>query len=285
LLLSNKATMSIFGTLPDVTKLSGRVLRVMGGNPGKLTLQGSNTYLVGTGEGRLLIDTGVGNPRWLNTLKKVLQDEKAQVTTALITHWHADHVGGIDDLHSLCPNARIYKNNPGHGQENITDGQEFTVEGATLTAHHTPGHTFDHMCFFFLEEAALFTGDNVLGHGTSVFENLATYMSSLRKMEKIPGLTGRGYPGHGEVLGDAKSAVNDYIAHRIARERHVLTVLKEGHPLGGDGAMTAMEIVELVYKEVSRDLWPAAESGVVQILCKLEEDGRVVREGDSWVLR
>lgn len=158
------------------------------------------------------------------------------------------------------------------------------MEGATLTAHHTPGHTVDHMCFFLTEESALFTGDNVLGHGTSVFEDMAVYLASLRKMERIPGLSGRGYPGHGEVLGDAKEAVNSYIAHRMARERQVLKVLREGHPLGGDDAMVAMEIVQVIYKGVPRDLWPAAEKGVVQILDKLEGDGKVVKEGDRWVL-
>lgn len=268
----------------------------------KFTLQGSNTYLVGTGEKRILIDTGThllplwlsclltsprnsaaGNPHWLNTLKKVLHAENAQVSTALITHWHHDHVGGVDLLRSISPNTVFYKNDPCQGQDNIADGQAFTVKGATLTAYHTPGHTVDHMCFFFHEESALFTGDNVLGHGTSVFEDLATYMSSLRKMNRIPGLTGQGYPGHGEVLEDVKFTVNAYIAHREVRERQVLTVLKEGYQLHDDGGMTAMKIVEVIYKDVSRELWPAAEKGVLQILAKLEAEKKVMRKGDRWL--
>lgn len=139
------------------------------------------------------------------------------------------------------------------------------------------------MCFFFLEESALFTGDNVLGHGTSVFEDLATYVSSLRKMEKIPGLTGQGYPGHGEVLEDAKTAVKTYIAHREARERQVLAVLKERYQLDDDNGMTAVEIVEVIYKGVPRELWSAAEKGVLQILAKLEAEKKVMRKGDRWL--
>lgn len=227
----------------------------------------------------------MGNEHWIKTLKKVLADEKTEVSTALVTHWHDDHVGGIADLKKISPGTTVYKNRPSAGQEDITDGQVFSVEGATITAHHTPGHTVDHMCFFLSEESALFTGDNVLGHGTTVFDDLAVYLASLEKMELMPGLSGRGYPGHGEVLANAKDAVNGYIAHRMARERQVLAVMKSGHPLGGDDAMTAMEIVQLIYKDVPRALWPAAEMGVVQILAKLEVERKVVKEEGGWVLR
>ncbi|RPB29457.1 metallo-beta-lactamase superfamily protein [Terfezia boudieri ATCC MYA-4762] len=276
--------MSVFGTLPDTKRLSKRVIRIMGGNPGKFTLQGSNTYLIGTGDKRILIDTGAGHEHWIKTLEKVLADEKAEVSTALVTHWHYDHVGGIADLKKISPGTVVYKNRPSGGQEDITDRQVFSVEGASLTAYYTPGHTVDHMCFFLSEESALFTGDNVLGHGTSVFEDLATYLSSLEKMKEIPALSGRGYPGHGEVLDDAKDAVDGYIAHRMARERQVLMVMKEGHPLGGDEVMTAMEMVRLIYKEIPRELWSTAEMGVVQILEKLEGEKKVLREGEGWVL-
>ncbi|KAF8424064.1 beta-lactamase-like protein [Tirmania nivea] len=276
--------MSIFGTLPDIQRLSDRVIRIMGGNPGKFTLQGSNTYLVGTGDKRILIDTGAGAEHWIRALKKALADEKAEVSTALVTHWHHDHVRGIPDLKKISPGTVVYKNQPSAGQEDIVDGQVFSVEGATITAHYTPGHTVDHMCFFLSEESALFTGDNVLGHGTTVFEELASYMSSLRRMREIPGLSGRGYPGHGDVLADVKDVMKGYIEHRMARERQVLMVMKEGHPLGGDDAMTAMEIVQVIYKGVPRELWPAAAMGMVLILEKLEKERRVVREGERWVL-
>jgi ribonuclease/clavin/mitogillin len=90
----------------------------------------------------------------------VLSDENATVHQALITHWHHDHVGGIPDLLRLCPEVTIYKHQPGEGQVDIQDGQVFQVEGATLRAAHTPGHTVDHMVFVFEEENAIFTGDS-----------------------------------------------------------------------------------------------------------------------------
>ena len=93
----------------------------------------------------------------------MLSSEKATVHQALLTHWHGDHVGGINDLLRLCPQARVYKHQPNEeGQEDITDGQVFSVEGATLKAFFAPGHTEDHMAFVLEEEDAIFTGDSEL---------------------------------------------------------------------------------------------------------------------------
>lgn len=80
----------------------------------------------------------------------------------LLTHWHGDHVGGVSDLKGLCPQAIVHKHDPEDGQEDIYDGQVFCVEGATLKACHTPGHTYDHMAFIIEEEDALITGDSGL---------------------------------------------------------------------------------------------------------------------------
>jgi glyoxylase-like metal-dependent hydrolase (beta-lactamase superfamily II) len=90
----------------------------------------------------------------------VLQEEKATVHQAILTHWHGDHVNGIPDLQKLCPKAQIFKHQPEPTQNDIHDGQIFAVEGATLTAFHTPGHTVDHMVFLLEEENAMFTGDS-----------------------------------------------------------------------------------------------------------------------------
>lgn len=63
-----------------------------------------------------------------------------------------------------------------------------------MRAFHCPGHTADHMVFVLEEESAMFTGDNVLGHGTAVFENLTVYLDSLSRMREQ--FRGRAYPGH-----------------------------------------------------------------------------------------
>ncbi|EEA23878.1 hypothetical protein EYB25_004984 [Talaromyces marneffei] len=280
--------------LPEVERLSTTVIRILAGNPGKFTLQGTNTYLVGRGPRRLLIDTGEGRPRWATLLQSVLEEENAVVHETLLTHWHHDHVNGVPDVLKICPQATVYKHQPKDGQTNIQDGQVFKVDGATLRAFHTPGHTEDHMSFIFEEEDAIFTGDNVLGHGTAVFEELGTYLTSLKKMKDS--VSGRAYPGHGAIINESSAKIGDYITHRQQRENEVLRVLKFGK-LDIDAAAeasperllswTPLQLVKVIYKNVPESLHLPASHGVTQVLNKLEAEGKVEHDRDSgeWQLR
>jgi glyoxylase-like metal-dependent hydrolase (beta-lactamase superfamily II) len=189
-----------------------------------------------------------------------------------------------------------------------------TSECLTLQVLHTPGHTSDHIAILITsspadssEVGSIFTGDAVLGHGTAVFEDLGLYMKSLKKMKqaiqtistgqsKIVGENdSRGakrgkvtaFPGHGALIVDAKNKIEEYIAHRAMREREVLNVMGGSTPaqpeeskLKGEG-WKAMEIVKLVYQHVPESLHIAAQGGVMQVLGKLEGEGRVERVGDD----
>ncbi|KIW43454.1 uncharacterized protein PV06_04555 [Exophiala oligosperma] len=244
--------------LPDWEQVSTNIIRILGGNPSKFTLQGTNTYLLGRGASRLLIDTGQGEKRWLDTLSSVLHKQNATVQKCLLTHWHHDHVGGVKDLRSLpsSSEAEIYKNTPTLNPDNlldpskvhdITNGQRFstsTPDGTfEVEAVHTPGHAKDHMCFLVTsspdpnEIGALFTADNVLGHGTAVFEDLGQYLDSLNLMKRrVLELSSssaetekkKAYPGHGAVIEDATGKIDEYIAHRRMREDEALNVLRYG---------------------------------------------------------
>lgn len=268
--------------LPEVERLSPACIRILGGNPSKFTLQGTNTYLVGTGPNRLLIDTGEGKPSWIDALKRTLDEEKATIESALITHWHPDHTGGIGQLLEHSPKTAVYKYKPSDGQLAISEGQKFEVEGATLTAFHTPGHTDDHIVFVIQEEDALFTGDNVLGQGTAVFEDLGTYLKSIAKMEKL--VSGRGYPGHGPVLPQASRTIAEYISHRRQREQQVLEVLQTLTSAGDYDTWTPMGLVKIIYRDVPESLHVPAANGVVQILRKLRDEGKVkeLEDEDHW---
>lgn len=241
-------------------------------------LQGTNTYLLGTGRERLLIDTAQGVPVWIESLKSVLEKENAVVEKALITHFHHDHVGGISDLRKLSPDTVIYKNSPEDNQDKgINDGDEFSVEGATLKAVYTPGHAHDHMCFLLEEENAIFTGDNVLGHGTTVFTDLKEYMDSLQKMLDLK--PAHAYPAHGQLIEEAQKKLQEYIMHRQMRESQIMRQLQavRGEKDGDQAAVTSMELVKGIYVDVDPGLHVAAEGGVVQVLDKLEKEGRVGR--------
>lgn len=215
--------------------------------------------------------------------------ERATVHEIILTHRHHDHVGGIRDLLDICPDAKVYKNDPEGGQIDIQDGRMFRTEGASLRAFHCPGHTSDHMALVLEEEDAMFTGDNVLGHGTAVFEDLPTYLASLDQMQRQ--FSGRAYPGHGAVVADGRGKIAEYIRHRQQREDEVMQVLKTGRtttttttigaPAGSsddDGtaaAWTPIEIVKVIYRDVPENLHEPAERGLLQVLRKLERDGKV----------
>ncbi|KAM7194537.1 Beta-lactamase-like protein [Naviculisporaceae sp. PSN 640] len=205
---------------------SRRVVRFLGGNPGHMQLQGTNTYLVGTGRSRILIDTGEGRPSWIMNLTSYLDDHDISISHVLLTHWHGDHTGGLDDLILHDVSIQVHKNKPDKGQRPLQHGQVFTTDGATLRVVLTPGHSKDHACFVLEEENALFTGDAVLGHGYSVAEDLGAYMTSLDVMRRL-GCTGPGYPGHGDVIRNLPRVLDMYIAQRDARERQICSVLAQ----------------------------------------------------------
>lgn len=179
--------------IPAVEELSKRVIRVLGQNPGSFTLQGTNTYLVGTGEFRVLIDTGDGNLAYHRLLKSTLREQEATLSDIIITHEHQDHVGGISRLRLAFPDVRIWKRPKWAGEKDpsgrkydcvLENGTVIAVSGATLRAVLTPGHTVDHVALVLQEEGAIFTGDCVLGSGTAVFENLHDYVGSLRILQR-----------------------------------------------------------------------------------------------------
>ncbi|EEY21331.1 conserved hypothetical protein [Verticillium alfalfae VaMs.102] len=284
---SRKGMATQLAALPAIERLSPACIRILGGNPGKFTLQGTNTYLLGTGRHRILIDTGEGKPAWAESVKSALEEEKASIETVLVSHWHHDHTGGLADILSICPEAQVYKNEPEDGQRNIADGQTFGVSGASLTAVHSPGHTTDHVTFVFHEEDAMFTADNVLGHGTAVFENLGVYVDSLERMRHM--FKGRVYPGHGPVVSEGPAKIIEYIRHRQERENQVLRMLRTSHERAGVGSQsddwTVMELVKVIYKDVPEALHVPASGGVLQILRKLEAEGQVAQTPDAerWI--
>ncbi|KUI52521.1 Beta-lactamase-like protein 2 [Cytospora mali] len=268
--------------LPEVERLSPICIRILGGNPGKFTLQGTNTYILGSGRRRLLIDTGEGKPSWIAAVKQTLADENAVVSEALISHWHGDHQGGIKDLLALSPETKIYKYQPDNGQLGITDGQKFEVEGATLTAVHTPGHTVDHMVFVLDQGDAMFTADNVLGQGTAVFEDLATYLASLQKMKTL--FKAKAYPGHGPVIDNGPAKIEEYITHRQQREDQITQTLNSVNEETGTAVWEPIQLVKVIYHDVPESLHLPAQGGVIQVLQKLEKEGKASREGNRWTL-
>jgi ribonuclease/clavin/mitogillin len=288
-LIISRKTSNMASSLPDlppITRLSPSIVRITGGNPSKFTLQGTNTYLVGTGPKRILIDTGEGKPVWAERLHQVLQDEKASIGTVLLTHWHHDHVGGVAQVRELEPDVQVRKYVSPSGQGDaawgpIADEEVIECEGASLKAVYSPGHTDDHVGFVLQGDGALFAGDNVLGHGTAVFEDLAEYMASLKKMAGA--VDGRLYPAHGDWVEDGKAKVREYIEHRQQREREAIEVLGRARD-DGEQSWGSMELVKVIYSAYPEALHLPAEGSLKHVLRKLQGEGKVKEQQGRWLL-
>ena len=245
----------------------------------QFTLQGTNTYILGTSDERIIIDTSGGEPGWAKLIASTLKLMDISLSHVLLTHWHGDHTGGVPDLLRLYPHLEnsIYKNEPDKGQQNITDGQIFQVKGATVRALHVPGHSDDHMCFILEEEQAMFTGDNILGHGTSAVEDLGTFMASMQKMQAQN--CGIGYSAHGVTITNLPAKIAGELGQKLRRERQVMQALGRIRSRGEKSA-TVKDIVTEIYGEMldeeTRTL--ALEPFIGEVLRKLAGDSKIAFE-------
>ncbi|MFI5315876.1 MAG: MBL fold metallo-hydrolase [Myxococcota bacterium] len=271
--------------LPDIERWSANVVVVRGQNPGPFTGPGTNTYLVGHGKRPFLLDTGAGVPAYLPLLEKALADEHASGGPGdlLITHVHGDHIGGAPGVLERFGARKVAKHPwPGRDERYELDlvpiqaGDVFRADGVTLRAIHTPGHAQDHICFYLEEERALFTGDVVLGAGTTVIPldggDMADYLASLERMLELE--LERIYPGHGPLIADPRAKLTEYLEHRRERERQIVAAVRSG-------ASTVAGMVERIYVDTPRALWPAAGQSVLSHLLKLERERRAQRSRDA----
>ncbi len=248
------------------------VRRILAPNPSLMTGRGTNSYLFGNGE-VAVVDPGPDLPEHVEALIEASR-ELGTLTTALVTHWHSDHLPA-----ALTLKRRLGVRLAGHASLPgvnlaLEDGARCAIGGVVVRAVATPGHTADHQCYLLEADQVLFSGDHIAGEGTVVINppdgNMAAYLDSLRVVLALnPRLI---LPGHGPPIEQPTEKLIEYLEHRLARERQVLTLL-------ADRPRTVADLVAAIYREVPPALHPVAARSVLAHLLKLEAEGRARPSG------
>jgi glyoxylase-like metal-dependent hydrolase (beta-lactamase superfamily II) len=236
-----------------------RATCVLAPNPSPMTLDGTNTWIVAEpgAENVVVIDPGPLDEGHLHRVLTAVGDRR--VRAILLTHGHSDHSAGAARFAELSGTGIVRAADPAHrlGSEGLANGDVIDAGGCELRVIAAPGHSADSVCLLLTADGALLTGDTVLGRGTTVIAgdgNLGDYLRTLDRLQAVADVRVL-LPGHGPVLTDPAATLSYYIAHRAERLDQVRAALAAG-------AKTPAEIVAVIYTDVDKSLWPAAEWSV-----------------------
>jgi glyoxylase-like metal-dependent hydrolase (beta-lactamase superfamily II) len=255
------------------------VSRIVAGNPGPMTYYGTNTYLIETSEGTVVLDPGPEGHS--EHVQAILRATGGNVALILVSHTHHDHVGAIAELQDAtgAPTVgfRISGLDSFDADIKLADGD--TIAG--MLALHTPGHALDHLCYALTAKdgtAVLFSADHVMSWSTSVVSppggDMSDYFNSLRIL--LDRQDDVFLPGHGPRLPNPRELVREMLHHRQVREQAIQ------QKLVADGAADTFTLMNTIYSQVHPRLRRAAERNVLAHLMKLEAEGKVMRDGDKW---
>ena len=233
------------------------VVRVRAPNPSPLTLDGTNTYVVGG----WVVDPG---PAAKAHLDSVMTAAGGQIECVVLTHSHLDHSEGAEPLAARAGGVPVVL--PDEGQE-----------VGPFRALATPGHARDHVCL--LRDRLCFCGDTVMGEGSVFIDphegSLAAYLDSLARLERLD--LEVLCPGHGPYVRKPRCKIREYIDHRMERERLLLGALS-------DGARGEDELLDRAWADAPAALRPAAALTLRAHLAKLAAEGRVPPDLDDSLL-
>jgi glyoxylase-like metal-dependent hydrolase (beta-lactamase superfamily II) len=266
--------------------LSPMVRRIVCENPSSMTGPGTNTYLVGIDE-IAVIDPGPDIPAHLDAIAGCGGD---RIRWILLTHTHPDHAPGALGLKQrtgaevlgFAPTATSAATGDFDLDGTLGDGDVIEATEYHLVALHTPGHASNHLCFLLPEERTLFTGDHIMQGSTVVISppdgDMKAYLESLERLKTIKPRLRAIAPGHGHLIQNPTAVIDEYIAHRIAREEQVLGALRAA------GTATIPELVATIYTDTPVAMHGWAARSVWAHLRKLAQEGQATGEGldDRW---
>jgi glyoxylase-like metal-dependent hydrolase (beta-lactamase superfamily II) len=241
--------------------VSDRSHCVLAANPGPMTLDGTNTWILVEpgGNEAIVVDPGPDDDAHLHAVLREVQRHNARVVATLLTHGHLDHSAGARTFHMMT-NAPVHALDPAHrfGSEGLNSGDVVAAGELEVRVVATPGHTSDSICFSLPADGAILTGDTILGRGTTVVAwpdgDLGAYLQSLTILADVAATTEARVllPGHGPMLQSPAQVITDYVTHRQERLAQVRAAVAAG-------AKTAADIVRLVYDDIPEEVRPAAE--------------------------
>lgn len=273
-----------FQSVQKPTAVGDTAFRFTAPNAGPMTLQGTNTYVVGS-EQAYVIDPGPDHDRHLSSLVDWLHATGRTVAGILLTHGHPDHALGAEVL-ARTLNTRIWAADTDPyplyvptDHIDLRPGNDLLVDGGRLQVVATPGHTPDSVSLLLDPPGIIFAGDTVLGQGSTVVAppegDMTSYVASLEVLRGLRSLWIA--PGHGPLVYDAHAKIREYIKHRQMREMQLLRALD-------DMPSSVSSLVARFYSETPPALQELAGGSVRAGLQKLEQEGKVRSEGGVWSL-
>ncbi len=249
------------------------ISRIVAANPGPMTYHGTNTYLIDSADGTMVLDPGPDDPAHVQA---ILAATGGRISRILVSHTHRDHIGALPALRAAtgAPTYGFHRSAEPSFTPGIPLHDGDNVEN--WTALHTPGHAADHVAFA-RADGVVFTGDHVMSWSTSVVSppqgDMSAYFASLRRL--LAREDSLYLPGHGPPITETRRFVRALLDHRVMRENAVLRALQRA-PADAAG------LVGAIYAGIAPALRGAAERNVMAHLLKLESEGRTVRDGELW---